>query len=55
LAVACSYETPRFEDAAKMVQKANRLIVRDIIELLAEALGNGKGETGETNEHHRPD
>jgi Fe-S oxidoreductase len=50
LAVACSYETPRFEDAAKMVQKASRLIVRDIAELLSEALGNGKGDA---NEHYR--
>ena len=50
MAVACSYETPRFEDAAKMVQKANRLIVRDIAELLSEALGNGRGEP---NEHYR--
>ncbi len=40
LAVACSYETPRFEDAGKMVQKANRLVVRDIAELLSVALGN---------------
>jgi Fe-S oxidoreductase len=39
LAVACSYETPRFEDAAKMVQKASRLVVKDIAELLSEALG----------------
>jgi Fe-S oxidoreductase len=44
LAVACSYETPRFEDAAKMVQKASRLIVRDIAELLSEAIGNGRGD-----------
>ncbi len=39
LAVACTYETPRFEDAAKMVQKANRLQVKDIAELICEALG----------------
>ena len=39
LAIACPYEAPRFEDAAKMVEKANRLMVRDIIELLAEAMG----------------
>jgi Fe-S oxidoreductase len=39
LAVACSYETPRFEDAAKMVQKASRLVVKDLAELLSEALG----------------
>jgi Fe-S oxidoreductase len=38
LAVACSYEAPRFEDAAKMVQKAGRLVVKDIAELLAESL-----------------
>jgi hypothetical protein len=39
LAVACPYEPPRFEDAAKMVQEAGKLIVRDIAELLAEAMG----------------
>jgi Fe-S oxidoreductase len=44
LAVACSYEIPRFEDAAKMVQKANRLIVKDISEILSEAMGDGRGE-----------
>lgn len=38
LAVACPYEPPRFEDAAKTVAGANKLIVKDIIELLAEAL-----------------
>ena len=50
LAVACTYEAPRFEDAAKMVQKASRLIVRDIAELLVESIGNGRGEP---YEHHR--
>jgi Fe-S oxidoreductase len=49
LAVACSYETPRFEDAAKMVQKASRLVVRDIAELISEALGNGRSEAYEHN------
>ena len=39
LAIACPYEAPRFEDAAKMVEKASRLIVRDIAELLAESIG----------------
>jgi hypothetical protein len=34
LAIACPYEAPRFEDAAKMVQKAARLEIRDIAELL---------------------
>lgn len=52
LAVACTYEIPRFEDAAKMVQKASRLIVRDISELLAEAIGTQRGEN---NEYRSPD
>jgi Fe-S oxidoreductase len=39
LAIACPYEAPRFEDAAKMVEKANRLVVKDIAELLAESIG----------------
>jgi Fe-S oxidoreductase len=39
LVVACPYETPRFEDAAKMVQRASRLIVLDIAELLAQSIG----------------
>lgn len=38
LAVACPYEAPRFEDAAKMVQGAGGLVVKDIVELLAEAM-----------------
>ncbi len=40
LAVACPYETPRFEDAAKTVEGAGALKVRDIAELLAEAMGD---------------
>jgi Fe-S oxidoreductase len=40
LAVACPYESPRFEDAAKTVQGAGELKVRDIAELLSEAMGN---------------
>ena len=39
LAVACPYETPRFEDASKTVQGAAQLKVRDIAELLAEVMG----------------
>ena len=39
LAVACPYEPPRFEDAVKMVESASGLIVKDISELLADALG----------------
>jgi Fe-S oxidoreductase len=38
LAVACPYESPRFEDAAKMVEGAGDLRVKDIAELLAEAM-----------------
>jgi len=38
LAVACPYEPPRFEDAAKMVQGAGRLSVKDITELIADAI-----------------
>jgi Fe-S oxidoreductase len=40
LAVACPYESPRFEDAAKTVPGAVQLKVRDIAELLVEAMGN---------------
>ncbi len=39
LAIACPYEAPRFEDAAKMVERASRLMVRDIAELLVELMG----------------
>ncbi len=38
LAVACPYEPPRFEDATKMVKGAEGLIVKDIVELLADAM-----------------
>jgi Fe-S oxidoreductase len=38
LAVACPYEPPRFEDAVKTIQSASQLKVRDIAELLAEAM-----------------
>jgi Fe-S oxidoreductase len=40
LAVACPYEPPRFEDAAKMTQGAGRLAVKDIAELLADAISD---------------
>jgi Fe-S oxidoreductase len=39
LAIACPYEAPRFEDATKTVPGAEGLIVKDIAELLAEAMG----------------
>ena len=38
LAVACPYEIPRFEDALKVLGYEKRMIVRDIVELLAEAM-----------------
>lgn len=38
LAVACPYETPRFDDATKTVRGAQGLEVMDIAELLAEAM-----------------
>jgi dimethylglycine catabolism B len=38
LAVACPYETPRFEDAVKSTGNQEKLIVKDIAELLSEAL-----------------
>jgi Fe-S oxidoreductase len=38
LAVACPYEAPRFEDAAKMISGASELMVRDICELLLESI-----------------
>lgn len=39
LAVACPYEPPRFEDAAKTIPSASQLKVKEISELLAEAMG----------------
>jgi len=38
LAVACPYEKPRFEDATKTVKGAEKLVVKDVSELLAEAM-----------------
>lgn len=39
LAVACPYEVPRFEDAIKNIPGAEGIVVKDIAELLAEAMG----------------
>jgi Fe-S oxidoreductase len=39
LVVACPYESPRFDDAAKMVQETGRLAVKDVAEILAVAMG----------------
>ena len=38
LALACPYEPPRFEDAAKAIKGAEKIVVKDIIELLVEAM-----------------
>jgi Fe-S oxidoreductase len=38
LVVACPYETPRFEDAVKTTGRVEQLAVKDIIELLVEAI-----------------
>ncbi len=38
LAVACPYEPPRFEDSTKTVQGAENLQVKDILELLLDAM-----------------
>jgi Fe-S oxidoreductase len=38
LAIACDYEVSRFEDALKVLGHDKRMIVRDVTELLAEAM-----------------
>lgn len=38
LVVACPYEPPRFEDSTKTVPGADKIIVKDILELLVEAI-----------------
>jgi len=38
LAVACPYEPPRFEDAIKTIKEASSLSVKDIAELISDAL-----------------
>ena len=40
LAVSCPYEIYRFEDALKVVPHDKPMVVRDVVELLAEALGD---------------
>jgi Fe-S oxidoreductase len=39
LAVACPYEVSRFEDSLKVLGYEKKMIVRDVMELLAESLG----------------
>ena len=41
LAVCCPFEVSRFEDAVKSTGNDGKLVVRDIIELVDEARGNG--------------
>jgi Fe-S oxidoreductase len=40
LAVSCPYEVPRFEDALKVLGYDDRMVVRDVMELVAEALAD---------------
>ena len=40
LAVSCPYEVSRFEDALKLVGADRKMVVRDVVELLAESLGD---------------
>lgn len=44
LAVACSYEPPRFEDATKTVPGAQDIIVKDLAEMILEALDDEGGK-----------
>ncbi|MEK6570372.1 MAG: (Fe-S)-binding protein, partial [Bacteroidota bacterium] len=45
LAVSCPYEISRFEDALKVAGSDNKMIVRDVVELLAESLGGNHSGT----------
>jgi Fe-S oxidoreductase len=38
LAVSCPYEVPRFEDSLKVLGYDDRMVVRDVMELVAAAL-----------------
>jgi Fe-S oxidoreductase len=40
LAVACPYEPPRFEDATKAIKGAEKMIVKDIAELIIDSIGS---------------
>lgn len=40
LAVSCPYEIYRFEDALKVIPHEQPMVVRDVVELMAEALGD---------------
>ena len=43
--VCCPYEVSRFEDAAKSTGN-DKLLVRDIIELIDDAMGLGPADAG---------
>jgi Fe-S oxidoreductase len=38
LAVSCPYEVSRFEDALKVIGRDSQMVVRDVVELVAEAM-----------------
>ena len=40
LAVSCPYEVPRFEDSLKVLGYDDRMVVRDVMELVSEALAD---------------
>lgn len=40
LAVACPYEIPRFEDALKVAGYDKKMVVKDILELISESMGD---------------
>lgn len=41
LAISCPYEVSRFEDALKVLGYDDRMVVRDVLELVAEAMEDG--------------
>ena len=43
LAVCCPYEVSRFEDAVKSTGNEGKLVVKDIIELVVESMGDASG------------
>ncbi len=43
LAVSCPYEVSRFEDSLKVLGHDDKMVVRDVVELVAEAMGDEGG------------
>ena len=39
MAVSCPYEVSRFEDSLKVLGYEGKMVVRDVVELLAQAMG----------------